>query len=146
MEHKDHKELWDRINAMQSHINICEVERARMQKDVEDLRRKNGAAAAWSMKVLGIAVIFIMSIGGAGINMYSTQESQQIQIERLEGDVTKSLDFVAKWPTGQLGSLPDDNVQNTKIEFLEKNVEEQQSQLNKLFNIITDDFKLNKIE
>lgn len=142
MEDKNHKELWNKISDMQSHINACEIERARMQKDIEDLNEKNETGSAWQMKFIGIAILIIMSLGGAGIKMYSTIQSQQIQIERLDWDTTKALDFVSKWPTGRLGSLPDDNVQNTKIQFLEENVKEQQSQLNKIFNILTDDFDI----
>ena len=136
MEHKDHKELWNKISDMQQHINLCEVERVRMQKDIEDLNQSKEKNSAWQMRLVGVFAAILMTLGGAGIKMYSTIQSQQVQIERLDWDVTKALDFVAKWPTGQLGVLPDDNVQNTKIEVLQEKVVELQGQINKLFNVI----------
>ena len=135
MEHKDHKELWEKMNEMQQHINLCEVERVRMQKDIEDLNQSKEKNGMWQMRLVGVFVAVLMTLGGAGINMYSTIQSQQIQIDRLDYDVTQALDFVAKWPTGQLGVLPDDNVQNTKIEVLQEKVVELQGQINKLFNL-----------
>ena len=133
MEHKDHKELWDKINDMQSHINLCEVERARMQKDIEEAKSDKVQASAWSMKIFSILAGFIFTLGGAGIKMFSDIQSQAIQIERLDWDTTKALNFVAEWPTGKLGKLPDDNVQNTKLDDLEYKVKELQSQINRLY-------------
>ena len=133
MEHKDHKELWDKISEMQNHINLCEVERARMQKDIEETKSDKATASAWSMKIFSLLAGFIFALGGAGIKMYSDIQSQAIQIERLDSDTTKALNFVAEWPTGKLGKLPDDNVQNTKIDDLEYKVKELQSQINRLY-------------
>ena len=133
MEDRNHKELWDKISEMQNHINVCEVERARMEKDIEEIKGDKASSQAWSMKIFGALVTLIFILGGAGIKMYSDLQSQGVQIERLDWDTTKALNFVAEWPTGKLGKLPDDNVQNTKIDDLDFKVKELQSQINRLY-------------
>ena len=133
MEDRNHKELWDKLSEMQSHINLCEVERVRMQKDIEDLNQGREKGNMWLMRMVGIFAAVVMTLSGAGIKMYSDLQSQAVQIERLDWDVTKALTFVAEWPTGKLGKLPDDNVQNTKIDDLDYKVKELQSQINRLY-------------
>ena len=120
------------------HIQMCELERVRMQSDIDELKAGKEKAAMWQMRLVGVFAAIIMTLTGAGINMYSQIQSQGIQIQRLDWDMDKALAFVADWPTGKLGSLPDDSVQNTEIEVLKEKVVELQGQINKLFNIIYD--------
>ena len=120
---------------------ICDRDRAILEKDVEDLKKDKEVALAWQMRLL----LFIFPIFGGIFWIWSENSrlntviaQQAVYIEKMEVEINKNSQFVAEWPTGKLGVLPDDNVQNTKIDNLDYTIKDMQKQINKLFNIKKD--------
>ena len=74
-------------------------------------------------------------IGAVSIGIFAwsnlTQRVTELETSRqlMEADLTKAVEFSIKWPRGELGSLPADSEQFMLIEYISKQVEKIQKEL-----------------
>ena len=73
----------------------------------------------------------IVAIVGFAVWGYFTLTSQSTQLEievmRMQDNVTMNSSFRIKWPLGELGALPDDAEQNMRLKHLEDDVDQLNS-------------------
>ena len=115
---KDHKALANMV-ADNSRIIVLE-------QKLEEINSSKRSLDMWSKTAFGL----VLMVGSWAFHLTSTIASQEVYISKLEKQVEKNTKFVSEWPTGKLGGLPEDSVQSTKIEFLEKTIDELKLKLN----------------
>jgi uncharacterized protein HemX len=78
-------------------------------------------------------LIAIISAVGIGVWSYFglTQRITELETAKqlMEADLKKAVEFSIKWPRGELGSLPADSEQFMLIEYMSKQVEKIQKEL-----------------
>jgi hypothetical protein len=79
-------------------------------------------------KVFGTAIFVVYS----GAMIYARLNTLEMEILRLQHDVTMNAEFRIKWPRGELGALPDDAEQNMRLTFIEKQMQKHEEQLEKI--------------
>jgi hypothetical protein len=75
------------------------------------------------IKALIGMVAGIISIAGVWFSLTAEISQLQIDVMRMQDDVSLNHEFRVKWPRGEMGALPDDAKQDLKIEYLQKEVE-----------------------
>jgi len=75
------------------------------------------------IKALIGMVAGIISIAGVWFSLTAEISQLQIDVMRMQDDVSLNHEFRVKWPRGEMGALPDDAKQDLKIECLQKEVE-----------------------
>lgn len=53
----------------------------------------------------------------------------EVDLMLLRKDTDSNTYFSTNWPKGTIGSLPDDAIQNTRLSYIEKRLDEMQSRL-----------------
>lgn len=75
------------------------------------------------IKALIGMVAGIISIAGVWFRLTAEISQLQIDVMRMQDDVSLNHEFRVKWPRGEMGALPDDAKQDLKIQYLQKEVE-----------------------
>lgn len=75
------------------------------------------------IKALIGMVAGIISIAGVWFSLTAEISQLQIDVMRMQDDVSLNHEFRVKWPRGEMGALPDDAKQDLKIQYLQKEVE-----------------------
>jgi hypothetical protein len=78
--------------------------------------------------MIGI-IILVASFVFAYAQITSRLTSLETAKQLMEADLKKAVEFSIKWPRGELGSLPADSEQFMLIEYMSKQVEKMQKEL-----------------
>ena len=78
--------------------------------------------------MIGI-IILVASFVFAYAQITSRLTSLETAKQLMEADLKKAVEFSIKWPRGELGSLPADSEQFMLIEYMSKQVEKIQKEL-----------------
>ncbi|ANS04584.1 fibrinogen-like coiled coil protein [uncultured Mediterranean phage] len=78
--------------------------------------------------MIGI-IILVASFVFAYAQITSRLTSLETAKQLMEADLKKAVEFSIKWPRGELGSLPADSEQFMLIEYISKQVEKIQKEL-----------------
>jgi hypothetical protein len=65
-----------------------------------------------SVAVFGLATVYFALIGEI--------REASLNYSRIHTELKMNSEFRVKWPRGELGSLPDDAEQNSRLKYLEK--------------------------
>ena len=71
----------------------------------------------------------ILTLAGVYFTLTSQIAALQLDVIRMQDSVEMNEEFRIKWPRGELGALPDDAVQDLNIEYLQKEVDVLQEEL-----------------
>ena len=72
--------------------------------------------------LIGI-VAGIVSLAGIWFTLRAEISQLQLDVVRMQDNVELNHEFRVKWPRGEMNALPDDDKQDLKIEYLQKEVE-----------------------
>ena len=86
-------------------------------------------AIAMPIKNLIGIIILVASFVFAYAQITSRLTSLETAKQLMEADLKKAVEFSIKWPRGELGSLPADSEQFMLIEYISKQVEKIQKEL-----------------
>jgi hypothetical protein len=84
------------------------------------------------IKALIGMVAGIVSIAGVWFSLTAEISQLQIDVMRMQDDVSLNHEFRVKWPRGEMGALPDDAKQDLKIEYLQTEVSDLREKVRKL--------------
>ena len=93
------------------------------------LKISEEAAVQMPMKTVA-SLITMVAIGTwAYFGLHETLNSHSTQLELMQKDLDKAVEFSIKWPRGEMGSLPADAEQFLLIEDALKDIEDIQEEL-----------------
>jgi hypothetical protein len=72
----------------------------------------------FAIKLISAVVFFVYS----GAMIMASINALELDLERVKHDVERNIFFVENWPKGTIGALPDDQEQNMRLTFLEKQI------------------------
>ena len=81
------------------------------------------------VKTLVGILITLLTLAGVYFTLTSQIAALQLDVIRMQDSVEMNEEFRIKWPRGELGALPDDAVQDLNIEYLQKEVDVLQEEL-----------------
>ena len=76
--------------------------------------------------IVSLGVALMLQLAGIvfwASNLQSAVQHNKYVNQMLQRDMEHALDFVTRWPRGELGSLPDDAEQNQRLTVLEKQMD-----------------------
>jgi hypothetical protein len=88
-----------------------------------------GTAITLDLKSLIGIIAVILSIAGVYFTLTAKISTLELDVIRMQDSVEMNEEFRVKWPRGELGALPDDAVQDLNIEYLQKEVDQLQDEL-----------------
>ena len=77
-------------------------------------------------------ILTILSIAGVWFSLTAQLSQLQLDVVRMQDAVKMNSEFIVKWPSGELGALPDDAKQDLRIQYLQQDLEELKAKLEQL--------------
>ena len=74
----------------------------------------------------------LLSLAGVYFTLIAEIQQMNINLMRMESELSMNSEFRIKWPRGELGALPDDAEQNMRLIYLEKYQEKAALDLDEL--------------
>tara|TARA_R110000765_G_scaffold334866_1_gene425211 strand:+ start:118 stop:429 length:312 start_codon:yes stop_codon:yes gene_type:complete len=84
------------------------------------------------LKTLVGIVILVLAMGAGYFKLQGQIAALQLDVVRMQDQVSMNTEFRIKWPRGELGALPDDAKQDLKIEYLQKEIVDLREDLEEL--------------
>ena len=84
------------------------------------------------LKTLVGIVILVLAMGAGYFKLQGQIATLQLDVVRMQDQVSMNTEFRIKWPRGELGALPDDAKQDLKIEYLQKELFDLREDLEEL--------------
>ena len=100
-----------------------------------DIHIKESSQISLDVKTLVGIVLGILAIAGVWFTLTAQLSQLQIEVIRMSDSVGMNSEFRVKWPRGELGALPDDAKQDLRIEYLQHDLVELKSEIQKLKDI-----------
>ena len=88
--------------------------------------------------LIGFTIVSVTGYVNMTSRIASLENAQNIR----DVEIGMNTEFRIKWPRGELGALPDDAEQNLRLQYLEKNMEEIGSTVEKLKSYGSVNFEL----
>ena len=63
------------------------------------------------------------------IELEKTKTRHEVDLMLLRKDTDENTYFSTNWPRGTIGALPDDAIQNTRLTYMEKRLDEMESRI-----------------
>ncbi len=95
-----------------------------------DLRE--GGKVNLDVKTLVGIVAMILSIAGVYFTLTGQIAQLQLDVIRMQDSVAMNSEFRVKWPSGELGALPDDAKQDLRIQYLQEDIKDTNELLNEM--------------
>jgi len=96
---------------------------------IEKTVMNESTAITLDLKSLIGIIAVILSIAGVYFTLTAKISTLELDVIRMQDSVEMNEEFRIKWPRGELGALPDDAVQDLNIEYIQKEVDQLQEEL-----------------
>ena len=100
-----------------------------MTQQTQQLALTEKSQLTIDVKTLVGILITLLTLAGVYFTLTSQIAALQLDVIRMQDSVEMNEEFRIKWPRGELGALPDDAVQDLNIEYLQKEVDVLQEEL-----------------
>ena len=100
-----------------------------MTQQTQQLALTEKSQLTIDVKTLVGILITLLTLAGVYFTLTSQIAALQLDVIRMQDSVEMNEEFRTKWPRGELGALPDDAVQDLNIEYLQKEVDVLQEEL-----------------
>jgi hypothetical protein len=99
-----------------------------MSDDAKPMALNDRSQLTIDVKSLVGVVLTLLTISGVYFTLTGSLATFQLDVIRMQDSVEMNEEFRIKWPSGELGALPDDAVQDLNIEYLQKEIAKVQTE------------------